>query len=159
LCSALPLELLSNMSRGPRFSILLFAVPLLTLTGCYKATFVNPTVAPGPKVERWTEFYLFGLVGHEEVDVRLLCPGEVAAIRTGGNVATGVVTVLTLGIYAPRKIYVTCAGAGPARKPAPAAPHREPPANVPSGPSQTVAPGASAQASLSPVPSDDEARR
>jgi len=31
-------------------------------------------------------------------------------VRTRANVGTGVVSILTIGIYTPRKIYVTCAG-------------------------------------------------
>ena len=136
------------MPRRSRFSILLFALSLLPLAGCYKATFVNPTVPPGPVIERWTDFYLYGLVGHEEVDVRLLCPGEVAAIRTGGNVATEIVTGLTFGIYAPRKLYVTCGGAGPSRKPAAARPPAEAPTERKPAPSPSpIAPDASVQAS------------
>ncbi|MBI5534917.1 MAG: hypothetical protein HY898_19475 [Deltaproteobacteria bacterium] len=111
---------------------------LLALGGCYKATFVNPSVAPGPRVEEWTDFYLLGMVGQEEFDVRRFCPGEVAMIRTGGNVATDVITGLTFGIYAPRKLYVTCAApaqAPPASTPAvpalPSAPKPQPVAPVP----------------------------
>jgi hypothetical protein len=116
------------MPRCLRIALLLFA--LSTLAGCYKATFVNPSVQPGPSIERWTNFYLFGLVGHEEIDVRLLCPGEVASIRTGGNVGTEIVTAVTFGIYAPRKIYVTCSGATTPQAPS-AAPS---PPNVTPGP-------------------------
>ncbi|MFL5412925.1 MAG: Bor/Iss family lipoprotein, partial [Myxococcales bacterium] len=38
------------------------------------------------------------------------CPrGRVAEVQTGGNLGTGVIYALTLGIYTPRKVYVTCA--------------------------------------------------
>jgi hypothetical protein len=32
----------------------------------------------------------------------------VARVRTGGNFATGLVSFVTIGIYTPRKVYVTC---------------------------------------------------
>lgn len=58
---------------------------------------------------------MFGIVGTERVDVKKFCPtGDVALVRTGGNVGTGVVGALTIGIYTPRKVYVTCAASGPA---------------------------------------------
>lgn len=79
-------------------------------TGCHKATFVtSPQVARGVEHDEWTDFFIFGLVGKQSFDVHQFCRGEVASVRTGGNAGTGIVTLLTLGIYAPRKVYVTCA--------------------------------------------------
>lgn len=85
-------------------------------TGCFKATFIDPNATAGVEHEEWTDFYLFGLVGTEEYDVRQFCQGPVAMVRTGANFGTGVISVLTLFIYMPRKVYVTCA-AGPAAAP------------------------------------------
>lgn len=84
---------------------------LLGLSGCYKATFYqNPYAAPGAHHESWTAFFIFGLVGSQRIDVREFCgPDELAEVRTGGNFATGLVSALTIGIYTPRKVYVTCA--------------------------------------------------
>ena len=117
---------------------------LFALGGCYKATFVNPSVAPGPEVEEWTDFFLGGLVGHEEIDVRRFCPGEVAMVRTGGNVGTDVITAITLGIYAPRKIYVSCAAAAPVPGLPPVIPESTTPLVVPppGPPAPPVAPPA-----------------
>lgn len=85
---------------------------MLLFTGCYRITFVDRSVTPGVEHDEWTDFFLFGLVGHERVEVSRFCPsGEVAMVRTGGNFGTGLVGVVTLGIYTPRKVYVTC-GAG-----------------------------------------------
>jgi hypothetical protein len=88
---------------------------LLCASGCYKATFYkNATVSKGAEHEEWTDFFVFGAVGTESVDVEKFCPtGDVAVVRTGGNVATGLVGVVTIGIYTPRKVYVTCAAQGP----------------------------------------------
>lgn len=82
---------------------------LLGGTGCYKVTFQNPGVSAGAEHDEWTTFFVFGLVGHEVIDVKKYCPGEVAMVRTGGNVGTTLVSGLTFGIYTPRKVYVTCA--------------------------------------------------
>jgi hypothetical protein len=83
----------------------------VTASGCYKATFVrDPQAMRGEEHDEWTSFFLFGLVGTERVDVHEFCPsGNVAMVRTGGNFGTGLVSGLTLGIYTPRKVYVTCA--------------------------------------------------
>jgi hypothetical protein len=84
----------------------------LSATGCYKATFYSdPTAVRGESHDQWTSFFIFGLVGHEKVDVHEFCPaGSVAEVATGGNFGTGLVSGLTLGIYTPRKVYVTCSG-------------------------------------------------
>ena len=83
---------------------------MLGATGCYKATFVeNPQAAKSkPTRDEWTNHYVFGLVGDEEYDTREWCPNGTAAVRTGGNAGTTTLTILTLGIYAPRKVYMTC---------------------------------------------------
>jgi hypothetical protein len=89
---------------------------LLCASGCYKATFYkNPAVTKGQEHEEWTDFFVFGTVGTETVDVKKFCgAAEVAQVRTGGNVGTGLVGAVTLGIYTPRKVYVTCAAHGAA---------------------------------------------
>lgn len=78
--------------------------------GCFKATFVaDPaSVDREPTYEEWTDFYVFGLVGDERIDASRTCPGGVARVRTGANFVTGLVSVVTIGIYTPRKVYLTC---------------------------------------------------
>jgi hypothetical protein len=99
-----------------RLGIALASGALLLTGGCYKATFYkNASVVKGEEHEEWTDFFVFGLVGTERIDVKRFCPtGEAAVVRTGGNVGTGLVGALTIGIYTPRKVYVTCAAGGPA---------------------------------------------
>jgi hypothetical protein len=83
---------------------------LLGISGCYKASFYQGSTVRGTQHEEWTNFFLFGLVGHDRVDVREFCPNsQVAALRSGGNFGTSLVSVLTVGIYTPRKVYVSCA--------------------------------------------------
>lgn len=81
-------------------------------SGCYKASFVedpsSAEVDAPPTVEVRTDHYLFGLIGHEEVDTRDHCPEGTSAVRTGGDASTGALTVVTLGVYAPRKVFITC---------------------------------------------------
>lgn len=85
------------------------ACATVVVSGCYKATFIQPKTAAGVEHDEWTDFFLFGLVGEEQGNISSYCDDQVARVRTGGNVGTGVVSVVTLGIYTPRKIYVTCA--------------------------------------------------
>jgi hypothetical protein len=87
---------------------------LLGGAGCYKATFIrDPNVVRGAEHDQWLDFWVFGIVGEQNIDVKQFCPdGRVAQVVTGGNFATGIVSLLTIGIYAPRKVYVTCATDG-----------------------------------------------
>jgi hypothetical protein len=84
----------------------------LGATGCWKATFIrDPEAVKGVERDQWVSFFVFGLVGEKTFDVRQFCPeGRIAQVRTGGNFGTGLVSFLTIGIYTPRKVYVTCAG-------------------------------------------------
>lgn len=82
----------------------------MTISGCYKATFVEDAHAAKrePTHEEWVDHWLFGTVGEEKFDTRQWCPSGTAAVRTGGNAGTTALTIVTIGIYAPRKVYVTC---------------------------------------------------
>jgi hypothetical protein len=99
----------------PTFGLrMLVACAVLASSGCYKATFHQSSSAVrGAQHEEWTDYFLLGLVNHQTYDVRQLC-GETppAAVRTGGNFLTGLVSVLTIGIYTPRKLYVSCSSGG-----------------------------------------------
>ena len=117
-----------------RFGGLVLSASLLVMSGCYKATFIsNPQVVKGVEHDEWNSFFLWGLVGEESLDVRQHCPGgQVAQVRTGGNVGTVLVSAVTLGIYAPRMSYVWCSG-GPAQNaPATVTSEAAPPKDVPS---------------------------
>ena len=108
----------------------------ISATGCYKATFIaNPQVVKGADHDQWNSFFLWGLVGDETLDVRQFCSGgQVAQVRTGANFLTGLVTLVTIGIYAPRMAYVWCAAGhvgAPAAAVSPNGSPPVPPANAP----------------------------
>jgi hypothetical protein len=85
-------------------------------SGCFKATFTDPTVTPGARHVQWRHRFIAGLVGDGEVDARSFCPdGRFAQIRTGGSVATSLVAFFTLFVYTPREVFVTCAAREVAR--------------------------------------------
>ncbi len=146
----------------PRAAARLAAVvALLATSGCFKATFINPTVVPGETHEEWTDFFLGGVVGTEDFDVRDFCPGEAAMVATGGDFLTGLVSVATLGIYVPRKVYVTCAllpapqamPAATTPPPAATAPQAIPSAAVPSAqPTPATPEAAPGSFTLPPAP-------
>jgi hypothetical protein len=99
-----------HMTFNPRLTLaraLMLAV-LAAASGCYKATFIQPKTVAGVEHDEWTDFFVFGIVGEEQRDISGYCSTDVARVRTGGNFATGLVSFLTLGIYTPRKVYVTC---------------------------------------------------
>ena len=100
-----------TIKRMQRWLLLLL---LIGQAGCYRASFyTDPKLVRGLEHDRWTDFFVFGLVGTEVIDVRSFCEGKaIAEVKTGGNFATSFVSAVTFGIYTPRKVYVTCA-AGP----------------------------------------------
>ncbi len=86
-----------------------FALGALVAVGGCKATFTDPRVPVGTEHSLWRSFYVGGLVGHAEVDVRDVCAsGRAREVQTGEDALTLGATIITLGIYAPRRIYVTC---------------------------------------------------
>ena len=92
---------------------LLLALALGALCGCH-ATFRDPSVPAGKQHSTFSKFYLLGLVGHDRIDIRDYCPsGRVHEVENAEDAATLVLTVVTAGIYAPRRVYITC---GPEKK-------------------------------------------
>src|SRR5512138_3053865 len=87
---------------------------MLGAAGCYKATFIrDPSVVKGVEHDKWVDYWLWGLVNEQEIDVKQFCPdGRVAQVVTGGDFLSGLVNFVTLGIYSPRKVFVTCATDG-----------------------------------------------
>jgi hypothetical protein len=86
----------------------------LSCTGCYRVTFVESAsdLERQPTRVEWNSHYLFGLVGRPGYDAGELCKSGIGVVRTGGDFTTGVLTIVTLGLYAPRKVYLTCARPG-----------------------------------------------
>jgi hypothetical protein len=82
----------------------------VALGGCYRATFIrDPDAVRGAEHDKWASFFLWGLVGEETLDVHQYCPdGRVAEVQTQANFWNGLVGLVTIGIYAPRTVYVTC---------------------------------------------------
>ncbi len=78
--------------------------------GCH-ATFREGELPKGAEQKTaFSHHYLFGLVGGSHVDIRDLCGSQATLeVRSGANLLTVGASVLTLGIYTPRRVRVSCA--------------------------------------------------
>jgi hypothetical protein len=88
---------------------------LLGANGCFRTTVVDRHVPRTAKHEEWSASYFWGLAGDPEFDVRRHCGSGAAGVQAGGNPLASGLTLLTLGIYVPRVVVVTC---GPSPGPA-----------------------------------------
>ena len=92
-------------------TVLLLLVSLSGMTGCgFTYHFKNGSTLPGEQHNEWASYFLFGVVGDHEINVKEFCPGEVHEITTGNNFVTWLLSAFTLGIYTPRKVNITCSG-------------------------------------------------
>jgi hypothetical protein len=91
------------------------AAAVLVLPGCYHQV-VRTGAAPGTvTVERpWTATYFFGLVPATAINTAAECPAGVAVVETEQSFLNGLVGALTLGIYTPQTVSITCAAAASA---------------------------------------------
>ena len=95
-----------------RRSALTLALTTFLLTGCFHQV-VNTGVAPAAgnaTITKTASLYFFGLVG-AEVDTVADCPTGAAVIETQQTFVNGLLAVVTLGIYTPQTVQITC-GAG-----------------------------------------------
>jgi hypothetical protein len=85
---------------------------LSTLTGCgFTYHFRASNTLPGAQHDEWASYFLFGIVGEHTIDVREFCGRtELHEVTTGTNFLTWLTTLVTLGIYSPRKVNITCSG-------------------------------------------------
>ena len=94
---------------GLRSGTLLATV--VALSGCYHAT-IETGLPPGTQTleQPWASSWVYGLVPPETVETASRCPNGVARVETRQSFVNGLVGMLTLGIYTPMEITVTCAG-------------------------------------------------
>lgn len=93
--------------------ICLIAVAAGLLGGCYHAT-IETGLPPSPQVidQGFASGWIYGLVPPKTVTAASKCPSGVAKVETELSFVNQLVSFLTLGIYTPMHIRVTCA-AGP----------------------------------------------
>jgi hypothetical protein len=100
------------MARSLKLAILALC---LGASGCYHQV-VRTGAPPGTVVidRPWTATYLFGLIPASAINTAAECPSGIAIVETQQTFVNGLVGVLTLGIYTPQTVQITCAAAGPA---------------------------------------------
>ena len=98
------------MHRILRFSA---AGLLVAVAACYHGT-VETGLTPSTTVvdKSWASGWLWGLVPPSTVETASKCPNGVAKVETQLSFLNQLVEAITLGIYSPMAIKVTCAQAG-----------------------------------------------
>jgi hypothetical protein len=99
------------MFRPERCASLLLIVLLLLGSGCFRVTYRSAVRRPSEvKVTHRHAFWIVGLVGEMNVRPEADCQGRgVARMASGLTVVDSLLTIVTIGIYAPRTVVVTCA--------------------------------------------------
>lgn len=97
------------MQSASKFFLPLLLIACLGLTGCYQAK-VTTNKSPGNKVveKKWASSFIYGIVP-AEVDVSNQCPNGISSAERKFSFVNGLVTQLTLGLYMPQSVKVTCA--------------------------------------------------
>ena len=99
------------MVRGMKSIIALVTCAALAGVGCDNITYHSRTLPPNGVVhEGRASFFIFGLVGHENVPAYQLCPTGVSSIHTEYGFVDLLLTGLTIGLYTPRSWEVHCGG-------------------------------------------------
>jgi hypothetical protein len=113
------------MRRLPRW--LSVAACLAGSTGCYHAT-IETGAPPSPvTVEKgFASGWIYGLVPPSTVSTAEKCPNGPAKVETKLSFVNQLVGFLTLGIYTPMAIKVTCAAAASGAEPAAGRPTMDP---------------------------------
>ena len=98
------------MTRLAKVGLLCGAV---LLTACYHAT-IDTGLAPSNQVveKPWASGWVFGLVPPSTVETQSKCSSGVSKVETQLSFVNQLVAFLTLDIYTPMTIKVTCAQGG-----------------------------------------------
>jgi hypothetical protein len=86
------------------------ALAALLLSGCYTVSYQTRLPGTGFRREEVLSYWLFGIVGHHDIDLAKMCPHGATSWQTRAT-AGGLLDVITLGIYTPRTLEVECARA------------------------------------------------
>lgn len=87
---------------------LLLGGAMCALPGCFRVTALIPDSAPAETHTHWVNGFFWGAVGGT-VDTAQFCGGRpVSSITTKRSIGNYLVELITLGIYSPSKISVTC---------------------------------------------------
>ena len=86
------------------------ALLALVTSACFHQV-VQTGRSPGTMVveKPWVSTWLWGLVAAQPIDVRQQCPSGTAVIETQTSFMNGLAGAVTLGIWTPQTVRVTCA--------------------------------------------------
>lgn len=94
----------------------IIALTLILTSGCSTVTISPKGVtkySTEPTYEDSKKFYLLGLVGENDVDVKDICGNRpVRQIQTQDTFLDSFLTIITLTIYSPRTVKVWCGKVG-----------------------------------------------
>jgi hypothetical protein len=86
------------------------ALLALSSAACFHQVVNTGLPAGTSTVQRpWTSTFIFGLVPAKDINVMKECPNGVAVVETQQSFANGLVGLVTLGIYTPQDVRITCA--------------------------------------------------
>lgn len=93
--------------------VCLTAVGAVLLGACYHAT-IETGLSPSAQVidQAFASSWIYGLIPPKTVTTASQCPSGVAKVETEHSFLNQLVGFVTLGIYTPIHIKVTCAGGG-----------------------------------------------
>ncbi|MCA9647769.1 MAG: hypothetical protein H6718_33015 [Polyangiaceae bacterium] len=102
--------------------LLLLALGFAT-TGCFRVSYVDHAAeakkSPGVEATEkafWQHNAVFGIIKlSDDLDARDVCGAPPERVQTAGDLLTSGLSLITVGVYSPRKIYVTCPEPGPQR--------------------------------------------
>lgn len=83
---------------------------LLGIAACFHVNYVtSKPAAPSPEYDSWHHDLIYGLAEiSDPVDVPKICPNGHARIESQTSFVNGLVEFLTLGIYNPQTVTITC---------------------------------------------------
>jgi len=97
------------------------AALFLLSAGCYHASIESGMKPGNDKIEKeWASGWAWGLVGPEPIEAKSTCGSGLSKVETEHSFLNGLVGVVTLGIYTPMHLTVTCARGPSADIPLPA---------------------------------------
>jgi hypothetical protein len=86
------------------------ALAVIASAGCFHQV-VQTGRPPGQTVidKPWVSTWIWGLVAAEPIEAQPLCPSGIATVTTEMSFLNGLASVVTLGIYSPQHVMITCA--------------------------------------------------
>ena len=94
------------------FRAVALVLALSALSGCYTLKYYNTAVpGPGDVHTIWVHSFVGGLVTIGEVDLDAQCPYGVYKLKSNQSFVDVLLAGITVGIYTPMNVVVTCASA------------------------------------------------